>query len=150
MTLSSAEYAHSQDSELFRLVKVSDWDGVRILLQTNEGKAMTKVADVYDNLPLHASIGYKAPDDIILSILSCYPEATKCHGTDYWLPLHIAAMWGSSAEIMEKLIRCYPQALDDQGEPGIKGRTPRHFASRFRHLKDLLDRPTSEWMDGNH
>jgi hypothetical protein len=146
MTLSSTEYPDAQDSELLRLIKASDWLSVKSLLRSNEGITMTKIPDVYGNLPLHASIGYKAPDEIVFAILSHNPEATKRHGSDYWLPLHVAAMWGSSAKVLEEIIKAYPQALDDQGEPGIKGRTSRHFAVRFKHLKNLLERPTVEWI----
>ena len=101
--------------------------------------------DIYGNLPLHAAIGFKAPDNILTSLLTVNPDATREHGTDYWLPLHIAAMWGVSAKIMETMIRIYPDALDDQGEPGIKGRTPRHFSPRFEHNRDLLQRSTEDW-----
>lgn len=146
MTLSEEEYSNANDSELFRLIKSSDWEAVKTMLETFEGKQMTTQSDVYGNLPLHACLGYRGPDDIILSILGCHTEATRMHGTDYWLPLHIAAMWGSSARVMEEIIICYPQALDDVGEPGIKGRTPRHFAARFEHNRNMLERSTAEWV----
>lgn len=47
---------------------------------------------------------------------------------------------------MELIIRAYPQALDDPGEGGIKGRTPRHFSQRFAHNRELLERSTEEWI----
>ena len=146
MTLSADEYADTNDSELLRLIKASDWDGVTAMIETETGKAMTTQPDIYGNLPLHACLGYKAPDDIVLSILRCNPDATRVHGTDYWLPLHICAMWGSSTRVMSEIIGYYPQALDDVGEPGIKGRTPRHFAPRFKHNTELLERSTEDWI----
>uniref|UniRef100_A0A7S3Q5S8 Uncharacterized protein n=1 Tax=Chaetoceros debilis TaxID=122233 RepID=A0A7S3Q5S8_9STRA len=146
MTLSVEEYANREDSKLMVLIKSSKWDDVRSLLQTSEGKTMTSQPDVYDNLPLHFCLGYRAPDDIILSTLSLNRGAPRVHGTDYWLPLHIAAMWGSSSVVMEELIRAFPQALEDVGEAGIKGRTPRHFAGRFESNRELLERPTEEWI----
>ncbi len=139
MTLSRDEYANPQDSELV-------WEGVELLFKIEEGRTMSMVLDIYGNLPSYASFGYKAPDEIILSILYHNPEATKRHGSDYWIPLHVAAMWRSSAKVMEELIKLNPQALDDQGEPGIKWRAPRHFEARFKHLKILLERSTSEWI----
>lgn len=145
MGLSVEEYANQQDSELMVLIKTSKWQEVRNLLQTPAGQTMTTQKDVYDNLPLHFSLGYRSPDDIVLSILSMNPSATRVHGTDYWLPLHIAAMWGSSSQVMEELIACFPEALEDTGEPGIKGRTPRHFAGRFEHNRLLLERSIEEW-----
>ena len=146
MTLSPDEYANEGDSELLQCIKASNWPAVHAILKTDEGKAATKEMDMFGNLPLHACIGYKAPDEIILSILSHHPDATRMHGTDYWLPLHICAMWGSSATVMEEIIKCYPQALDDYGEPGIKGRSPRHFSARFKHIEHLLLRSTAEWF----
>ncbi len=147
MTLSVEEYPDEADSKLNRLIKSSDWEAARGMLNTEEGGKMTRMADKYGNLPLHFCLGYRAPDDIILSTLSHYPDATRMHGTDYWLPLHIAAMWGSSPRVMEEIIKCYPQGLDDTGEPGIKGRTPRHFATdRFTQNKPLLERSTAEWI----
>uniref|UniRef100_A0A7S4HLP8 Uncharacterized protein n=1 Tax=Odontella aurita TaxID=265563 RepID=A0A7S4HLP8_9STRA len=146
MTLSSDEYADSSDSQLLQQIKSTRWEKLRCVLKSPDGRAMAKKPDVYGNLPLHAAIGYKAPDDVILEILRIHPQATREHGTDYWLPLHVAAMWGTSPEVLEAIIREYPLALDDVGEPGIKGRTPRHFSDRFKHNKELLERPTSEWV----
>lgn len=160
MTLAAEDYADRSDSELLRLIKVKKWEAVLSMLKDNtnnhetpaddEGTTnpvgLAKVPDVYDNLPLHAAIGYQAPDELILSLLECFPEATQVHGSDDWIPLHIAAMWGVSATVMEALIRAYPQALDDTGEAGIKGRTPRHFSRRFSHNTALLERSTADWM----
>jgi hypothetical protein len=160
MTLAAEDYADRSDSELLRLIKVKKWEAVQSMLNDNKKKTpdddegtttnlpvvLAKVPDVYDNLPLHAAIGYQAPDELILSLLECFPEATQVHGSDDWIPLHIAAMWGVSATVMEALIRAYPQALDDTGEAGIKGRTPRHFSRRFPHNTALLERSTADWM----
>jgi len=145
MTLSEEEYANSSDNTLVQQIKSKKWDSVKQLLANEVGREMTKEPDIYGNLPLHAAIGYKAPSDVIMSLLTYNPGATSVHGTDYWLPLHVAAMWGVSAEVMESIIRIYPDALDDQGEPGIKGRTPRHFSTRFEHNRELLERSTEDW-----
>lgn len=145
MTLSAEEFSDEDDSTLLKTIKLQQWTEAATMISSAEGAAMTKQVDKYGNLPLHTAIGFKAPDSLILSILKEYPEATKQHGTDYWLPLHVAAMWGTSTEVMEALIRAYPEALDDVGEPGIKGRTPRHFNTRFPHNRELLERSTKEW-----
>eukprot|EP00568_Trieres_chinensis_P002058 CAMPEP_0183309260 /NCGR_PEP_ID=MMETSP0160_2-20130417/24700_1 /TAXON_ID=2839 ORGANISM="Odontella Sinensis, Strain Grunow 1884" /NCGR_SAMPLE_ID=MMETSP0160_2 /ASSEMBLY_ACC=CAM_ASM_000250 /LENGTH=152 /DNA_ID=CAMNT_0025473259 /DNA_START=26 /DNA_END=484 /DNA_ORIENTATION=+ len=146
MTLSEEEYADASDSNLLRLIKASKWDDVRSSLRMDAGKVESMTPDAFGNLPLHAAIGFRAPDDIIMALMNLHPDATRTHGTEDWLPLHVAAMWGSSAKVMEALIREYPQALDDEGKGGIKGRTPRHFASRFLWNKELLERPTSDWL----
>lgn len=147
MPLAQEEFADKDDNELFRCIKRTDWSAVEALLTTEDGQQMASQRDVFGSTPLHAALGYKAPDSIILSVLEIDPDATKVHGTgDDWLPLHVAAMYGSSTSVMEALIRFYPQGLDDPGEGGLKGRTPRHFSQRFPHNRKLLERPTDEWI----
>jgi hypothetical protein len=145
MTLSEEEFADKDDSLLLKTIKLQHWDEAATTLAGVT--TMAQKPDKYGNLPLHAAIGYKAPDALILAIIQAYPQATRVHGTDDWLPLHIAAMWGASPQVMETLIRQYPEALDDHGEEGIKGRTPRHFRTRFVHNKVLLERSTNEWIE---
>ena len=145
MTLAEEDYAENGDSKLLVLIKAKHWDEVVALLDTPFGRDMVAVPDVFNNLPLHVAIGYQAPDNLILRILHMHPQAVRVHGTDEWLPLHIASMWGVSFRVMEALIRAYPAALDDRGEGGVKGRTPRYFALRFPHNKALLERSTDEW-----
>jgi len=146
MGLSTTEYAHEEDSELLRLIKASKWDRVQDCLK--DAGNQTSLPDVYGNLPLHAALGYRAPDRIILSVLQYHPDATKIHGTDDWLPLHIACMWGASPAVLEALIRSYPQALDDPGQGGLKGRTPRLFATKCsEEAQVLLRRSTEEWLE---
>jgi hypothetical protein len=120
MTLAETEYADSADSELLQRIKAKDWTTVQSILINDPESA--KLPDVYDNLPLHAVIGYQAPTDVLLAVFQAYPEATRVHGTDDWLPLH-------------------------SGEPGsIKGRSPRHFSGRFQHNTALLERSTEDWI----
>ncbi|CAB9501109.1 expressed unknown protein [Seminavis robusta] len=162
MPLSEEEFADKDDNALFRSIKVKDWDKVRDLISksTQQQENMTRTdnassiandapllrqLDVHENSALHAAIGYQAPDDIVLALINAYPEATAIHGANEWLPLHVAAMWGSSPSIMTALIQQHPEGLDDRGEGGIKGRTPRHFKDRFPHNKELLERSTAEW-----
>lgn len=147
MPLAQEDFADKEDNDLFRAIKKCDWSEAKALLETEEGKDMAKQQDVHSNTPLHAALGYKAPDDFILQLLKINEESSKVHATgDEWLPLHVSAMWGSSAKVMDALIRAYPQALDDPGEGGIKGRTPRHFSQRFPHNRALLERSTEEWL----
>ena len=172
MPLSEQEFADQDDNILFRSIKMKDWNYVRELLSitttvttttvttpttapsatdettNNNSNAvmLLKELDIYENTALHAAIGYQAPDDILLTLLDQYPDATRIHGANAWLPLHVAAMWGASPRVMTALIEQYPQALDDRGEGGIKGRTPRHFRDRLPHNKELLERSTEEWI----
>ena len=147
MVLQQSEFAASDDNALFQLLKTKNWDAALHILQDGVLPELARETDRYGNTPLHTAIGFQAPDALLQRLLDLYPEATGVHGTDYWLPLHIAAMWGSSTDIMERLIRLNPQALDDRGEPGIKGRTPRHFAPRFDdQRREMLERSTADWL----
>lgn len=165
MPLSPEEFADQEDNCLFRSIKVKNWDHVRELTGMLENQTkkrndttiattepqppawqLIKDTDIYDNTPLHAALGYQAPDDILLHLLNAYPDATRVHGANEWLPLHVAAMWGSSPDVMTALILAYPEGLDDRGEGGIKGRTPRHFQDRFPQNQALLAQTTEEWV----
>ena len=143
MTLSESEYANNSDSSLFQAIKTQKWDLVEKILE--EEPSLTKEPDEHGNMPLHSAIGFKCPDPILLRLLVAYPDACRKHGTDEWLPLHVAAMWGVSTEVMEALIITYPEGLDDVGQSTNKGRSPRHFSTRFAHNKELLERKTEEW-----
>eukprot|EP00548_Thalassiothrix_antarctica_P005785 CAMPEP_0194143856 /NCGR_PEP_ID=MMETSP0152-20130528/12964_1 /TAXON_ID=1049557 /ORGANISM="Thalassiothrix antarctica, Strain L6-D1" /LENGTH=155 /DNA_ID=CAMNT_0038843445 /DNA_START=44 /DNA_END=507 /DNA_ORIENTATION=+ len=145
MTLSEEEYSDETDNLLLKKIKLSSWDDVANLLSKNH--IMIKELDKFGNTALHAMIGFKAPEELLLTAIQLHPEATKQHGTDYWLPLHIAAMWGTTTKVMEAIIEQYPEALDDAGDSNsIKGRTPRHFSTRFNNKhRELLERSTIEW-----
>jgi len=133
---------NEEENFLFQAIKQQDWEQVRALMNSELARKM----DEYGNTPLHVALGYKAPDHVLLRLIDLYPESTMIHATgNDWLPLHVAAMWGSSSIVLEALIQQYPAALDDPGQGGIKGRTPRHFSDRFPHNKALLERPMDEW-----
>jgi len=144
MTLSENEYASKDDSELFQAIKTMKWPLVETLLQ--ERPELAREPDEYGNMPLHSAIGFKCPDLVLLKVLDAHPGACRIHGTDDWLPLHIAAMWGVSTTVMEALILTHPDGLDDSGQStNNKGRSPRHFSTRFQHNQELLERSTEEW-----
>jgi len=147
MVLAKEDYIDITDSKLLKSIKQRDWKKVEAIIDSEEGKELATIRDAFDNVPLHAAIGYQAPDDIILRLLDIYPDGCKVNGTDERLPLHIASMWGSSPRVVEALILAHPHGLDDVGEGGLKGRTPRYFAPNQPHLKDLLERPTEEWIE---
>jgi hypothetical protein len=144
MPLAQEEFADQTDNELFVAIKLLKWPNVKTLIE--EKPYLVCELDTYGNSVLHAAIGYKAPDDILLRFLQIFPAAATVHGTEDWTPLHVAAMWGCSTPVMDALIRANPAALDDVGQGGIKGRTPRHFSDRFPHNKELLNRTTEDWI----
>jgi hypothetical protein len=141
MPLSQDEYADQDDNVMFVAIKKKDW--------REASACMDQYADSRDNFgnaPLHAALGFKAPDQLLMELIQRNPDACKVHGTDDWLPLHVAAMWGSSSKIMEILIRQYPEALDDCGQGGVKGKTPRHYSRIFPGNRALLEKSTEEWQ----
>ena len=139
MTLSATEFANESDNELFQAIKTQNWKDVESLLQ--EKPQLVKGQDEFDNTPLHSAIGFKCPDTLLLKVLIANRSACQIHGTDDWLPLHVAAMWGVSTQVMEELILAYPAALDDVGQESNKGRSPRHFVSRFEQTTiSIIDR----------
>eukprot|EP00977_Amphora_coffeiformis_P012201 scaffold3014_cov172-Amphora_coffeaeformis.AAC.3 len=160
MPLAPRDYANVSDNVLFQSIKQSNWDQTRQLLgmkddmngetntTTDESTSLSLVQDVdqYGNTPLHAALGYQAPEDILLHLLHLHPAATAAHGTEDWTPLHVASMWGCSTDVLTAIITANPHALDDAGQGGLKGRTPRHFRHRFPALQPLLDRSTDEWV----
>lgn len=100
MPLAKEDYADSEDNDLFCAIKKCDWTQAQALLATVEGKQMANQQDAFSNTPLHAALGYKAPDDFIVDLLKTNKKATTIHATgNEWLPLHVAAMYGSSTKV---------------------------------------------------
>jgi hypothetical protein len=146
MPLTPADFANEDDNVLFCAIKISNWEQVQSLLNSTASFRLASECDKYGNTPLHAAIGFQAPDPIVLHLLDLCPAAVKVHGSDDWLPVHLAAMWGASSEVVEHLIRLHPHGLDDQGQDTMKGRPPRHFSGRFPHNSALLERSTDDWV----
>ena len=103
MPLSEQDFANQDDNILFQLIKKKKFQKASVFLPT-----LSSSRDQYGNTPLHAALGFGAPESFIVGLLKHYPEACQVHGTDDWLPLHIAAMWGCTSNIVELLIRQYP------------------------------------------
>lgn len=76
-------------------------------------------------LPLHASIIFKAPVEVVESIITVFPEAAKMCDDQDSLPIHLAYKRGASASTYRVLLECYPECID---EKDAKGRTPRELA----------------------
>ena len=142
-----SDYSNEGDNELVVAIKAKNWERVRTMLEEDEETTVQLIRgrDEYGNAPLHAALGFLAPDDVSLTILHKYPEAVMVRGTEDWLPLHVAAMWGASPKVVEALIRQYPAALDDRAAGPPKGRTPRHFGARREETRHLFERSTEEW-----
>lgn len=72
-------------------------------------------------LPIHAAIVFKAPEDVIETLLAAYPKGAQAKDDQGMLPLHLAFRNGSSEEIVNFLLLTFPQSIDVKDR---KGRTP--------------------------
>lgn len=86
-------------------------------------------------LPLHAAIIFKAPVEVIESILTGFPDAAKFPDDQSALPIHLAYKRGASASTYRVLLESFPSCVNVKD---AKGRTPRRLArsgSGPRHVE---------------
>lgn len=72
-------------------------------------------------LPLHVAIVFKAPEDVVESLLTAFPKAAEEKDDQGMLPLHLAFRNGASESAVNLLLLAYPQSVDI---PDRKGRVP--------------------------
>lgn len=72
-------------------------------------------------LPLHAAIVFKAPEDVVETLLTAFPKASEAKDDQGMLPLHLAFRNGASESAVNLLLLAYPQSVDI---PDRKGRVP--------------------------
>jgi len=72
-------------------------------------------------LPLHAAIVFKAPEDVVETLLTAFPKAAEAKDDQGMLPLHLAFRNGASEAAVNLLLLAYPQSVDI---PDRKGRVP--------------------------
>jgi len=72
-------------------------------------------------LPLHAAIVFKAPEEVIETILTAYPNASRAKDDQGMLPLHLAFRNGASEAVVNLLLLAFPESVDS---PDRKDRVP--------------------------
>lgn len=72
-------------------------------------------------LPLHAAIVFKAPEDVVETLLTAFPKAAEEKDDQGMLPLHLAFRNGASESAVNLLLLAYPQSVDI---PDRKDRVP--------------------------
>jgi len=72
-------------------------------------------------LPLHAAIVFKAPEDVVETLLTAFPKAAEAKDDQGMLPLHLAFRNGASEAAVNLLLLAYPKSVDI---PDRKGRVP--------------------------
>mmetsp|Transcript_24523 Transcript_24523/g.35911 ORF Transcript_24523/g.35911 Transcript_24523/m.35911 type:complete len:498 (+) Transcript_24523:88-1581(+) len=137
-------------NQLHSHIQHQQWDDARAILQSSDGIEKTQERDVNnDSLALHYAIDYSAPDSFILDLLDIYEDAVWIANSWRQLPLHYAVIQGASPFVVETLILRYPKALDKKDQ---WGGTPRdRISSRaVVGVKELVNKPTSYWIDRAH
>jgi len=72
-------------------------------------------------LPLHAAIVFKAPEEVIRTILGAFPEGSEEKDDQGMLPLHLAFRNSATEEVVHLLLLAFPQSINS---PDRKGRIP--------------------------
>eukprot|EP00539_Tryblionella_compressa_P002223 CAMPEP_0178744468 /NCGR_PEP_ID=MMETSP0744-20121128/6788_1 /TAXON_ID=913974 /ORGANISM="Nitzschia punctata, Strain CCMP561" /LENGTH=753 /DNA_ID=CAMNT_0020397607 /DNA_START=81 /DNA_END=2342 /DNA_ORIENTATION=+ len=72
-------------------------------------------------LPLHAAIVFKAPEDVIKSLLNAYPKGAETRDDQGMLPLHLAFRNAATEAVVKLLLLAYPYSVE---VPDRKGRLP--------------------------
>lgn len=72
-------------------------------------------------LPIHAAIIFKAPENVVETLLAAYPKGAQSKDDQGMLPLHLAFRHGSSEGTVNLLLVAFPQSVNVQDR---KGRIP--------------------------
>lgn len=126
-------------TSLYKLLEKSEWKLCRIRARTFAEEVQTWVVRrdrtnkniiKWRLLPLHASILFRAPFDVIEALILAYPEAVKLTDDRGMLPLHLALHQSEiDKEIVSILLRKYPAAINMKDN---NGRVPIALAKNGR------------------
>lgn len=72
-------------------------------------------------LPLHAAIIFKAPENVVETLLAAYPKGAQSKDDQGMLPLHLAFRHGSTEATVNLLLVAFPQSVTVEDR---KGRIP--------------------------
>jgi hypothetical protein len=72
-------------------------------------------------LPVHAAIIFKAPENVIETLLAAYPKGAQSKDDQGMLPLHLAFRHGSTEGTVNLLLVAFPQSVNCKDR---KGRIP--------------------------
>ena len=72
-------------------------------------------------LPLHASLLFGGPIELVRALVKAYPAACRMQDDQGMLPLHVAFRFSASEEIVVLLLDAYPEAIEQVDH---KGRLP--------------------------
>jgi hypothetical protein len=72
-------------------------------------------------LPLHASVIFMAPIEVVQALLKAYPDGAKAKDDQGMLPLHLSFRMGSPESVVTIILGAFPGSLQSNDR---KGRTP--------------------------
>lgn len=140
-------------TSLYKLLEQSEWKLCRIRARTFPDEVQTWVVR-HDRssgrmnikwrlLPLHASILFRGPFDVIEALISVYPESVKSADDKGMLPLHLALRQDEiDKDIISLLLQKYPEAINTKDN---KGRVP---IALLRIGRAQLDTPINDPRTG--
>lgn len=72
-------------------------------------------------LPLHASLLFGGPIELVRALIKAYPAACRMQDDQGMLPLHVAFRFGATEEVVVLLLEAFPEAIEHVDH---KGRLP--------------------------
>jgi len=123
---SKIDVDYSNSTALFKFIEAKDWSAAKarveecpdeagswITRRGKDGKLRWKI------LPLHAVLCMKAPKDIVLPLLSAYPEACSSADDQGMLPIHLAMKDDEvDEEVIKLLLKLYPEGVNTKDKEG--------------------------------
>ncbi len=126
-------------TELYQSICNSDWGGALVALEKNPLECRTWVVkrDPYSEdqdasvrfLPLHSACAREPPLDVIIGLLTCYPEGASVIDDNGMLPLHYACANQASAAVIELLLLHNQEA--NRFRVQMSGSLPIHLAAQW-------------------
>ena len=121
-------------TELHRLIRDKDWDGVRARIQSNPGEVREK--NDRGKLPLHFAADYEAPLDVVRYLVEQYHDSVREKNNNGNLPLHLAADNKAPLDVMRYLVEQYPDSVREK-DRAYKN-LPLHLAARNKAPLDVV------------
>ena len=131
---------YENPTELYMRICASEWKGAMVALENNpvESKTWVVKRDPYGNddednavrfLPLHSACARQPPVDVVIGLLTVYPEAAAIVDDNGMYPLHYACANQASAEVVGLLLLNHGPANMVRVDMG--GSLPIHLSAQW-------------------